>query len=349
MDYTSFNIMAIEDKDVPFFSPVIGPYDYWAIQYGYMDTKGIKDPADEVAILNQVARKSGQVGYRYQGDEAADSFDPTVTRFDLSSDPLAYWTKSLEMSEKLLAALPGRLPKYGRSYVEFTRSFGMIVNQIGQSTAQVSRFVGAQTVNRSFKGDVNAPAPLRPVPASTQKKAIATLHDYLFGTFALPIPASALDKLQTRLDTFPATPGEYPIADSLSNVQKMGLRRLYSPQILSRVVNNAYKDEARKQPVLDLATYSELVGMPLWSEVLYGRSATAARRQLQRLHVETLSNFVLNGGGPDEMRMVASIQLQALRAKLGKVNASKMDRMTKYHIADTVQRITRTLDAKVTI
>ena len=129
----------------------------------------------------------------------------------------------------------------------------------------------------------------------------------------------------------------------------MGLRRLYSSQILSRVVNNAFKDEARKQPVLDLATYSELVGMPLWSEVLYGRSATAARRQLQRLHVETLSNFVLNGGGPDEMRMVASIQLQALRAKLGKVNASKMDRMTKYHIADTVQRITRTLDAKVTI
>ena len=349
MDYTPFNIMALEDKDVPFFSPVIGPYDYWAIQYGYMDTKGIKDPADEVAILNQVARKSGQLGYRYQGDEAADSFDPTVTRFDLSSDPLAYWTKSLEMSEKLLAALPGRLPKYGRSYVEFTRSFGMIVNQIGQSTAQVSRFVGAQTVNRSFKGDVNAPAPLRPVPASVQKKAIATLHDYLFGPFALPIPAAALDKLQTRLDTFPATPGEYPIADSLSNVQKMGLRRLYSPQILSRVVNNAFKDEARKQPVLDLATYSELVGMPLWSEVLYGRSATAARRQLQRLHVETLSNFVLSGGGPDEMRMVASIQLQSLRLKLGKVNASKMDRMTKYHIADTVQRITRTLDAKVTI
>jgi hypothetical protein len=26
-----------------------------------------------------------------------------------------------------------------------------------------------------------------------------------------------------------------------------------------------------------------------------------------------------------------------------------MDRMTKYHIADIVQRITRTLDAKVTI
>ena len=349
MDYTPFNIMAIEDKDVPFFSPVIGPYDFWAIQYGYTDTKGIKNPADEVAILNQIARKSGQVGYRYQGDEAADSFDPTVTRFDLSSDPLTYWTKSLEMSEKLLAALPGRLPKYGRSYVEFTRSFGMIVNQIGQSTAQVSRFVGAQTVNRSFKGDVNAPAPLRPVPASVQKKAITTLHDYLFGPFALPIPAAALDKLQTRLDTFPATPGEYPIADSLSNVQKMGLRRLYSSQILSRVVNNAFKDEARKQPVLDLATYSELVGMPLWSEVLYGRSATAARRQLQRLHVETLSNFVLNGGGPDEMRMVASIQLQALRTKLGKVNTAKMDRMTKYHIADTVQRITRTLDAKVTI
>jgi hypothetical protein len=65
--------------------------------------------------------------------------------------------------------------------------------------------------------------------------------------------------------------------------------------------------------------------------------------------VETLSNFVLNGGGPDEMRMVASIQLQALRTKLDKVKTTKMDRMTNYHIADTVQRITRTLDAKVTI
>ena len=349
MDYTPFNIMALDRPGVPFFSPTIGPYDYWAIQYGYMDIAGAKRAVDELPVLSQVTHKSGLPGLRFQTDELADGFDPSVTRFDLGDDSLGYWHKSLDLSERLLASLPSRMPKYGRSYSEFTRSFGMLLNQISMATAQVSRFVGAQTVNRSYKGDIKAPPPLRPVSSATQRRAIGLLHDYLFGAMALPVPLTALDKLQSKVDTFPAISGEYQIADMLTNLQKTGLRRLYSGQVLGRVVNNAYKEAARSAKALDLATYSELVGMPLWSEVFYGKSPTSARRQLQRLHVELLTDFVLRGGGPDDMKMVAGAQLRELRQKLLKIPLRGLDRMSQYHVADTVQRIERTLDAKITV
>ena len=59
----------------------IGPYDHWAIEYGYT----AKD-ADLKKILSRVAEK----GLDYATDEDTWSNDPLVARWDMGADPLNY-------------------------------------------------------------------------------------------------------------------------------------------------------------------------------------------------------------------------------------------------------------------
>src|SRR3954468_17169465 len=94
MDYNPVVYFAGDniDKLRHFQTPCIGPYDYWAIEYGYK-------PADKVAekeMLQQIAGQCTKREYAYATDEdtmGLNSVDPLVNRFDLSDDPIA-WAKS---------------------------------------------------------------------------------------------------------------------------------------------------------------------------------------------------------------------------------------------------------------
>ena len=122
MDYTPFNVFALKHKGVAFYQPTIGPYDYWAIQYGYtaIDTPTMQG---ELPRLRNIASRCNEPGLAYESDESADSFDPAVVRFDLGKNPLDYYQKTLEVSRHMLLHLGERVPKNGESYHEFTRDF----------------------------------------------------------------------------------------------------------------------------------------------------------------------------------------------------------------------------------
>ena len=58
MDYTPANIMPKDATQGDYFSPTIGPYDMWAIEYGYKPLKA-GSPDGEVAELKKIAAPSG--------------------------------------------------------------------------------------------------------------------------------------------------------------------------------------------------------------------------------------------------------------------------------------------------
>ena len=92
-------------------------------------------PEDEEEWLKGIASRGNLPGHAYHNDFVADQFDPLVTRFDLSSDPLAYWARNLQVSRYLLFNLSRRLPKQGDSYWKFTRAFDQLMGQYVQSAA----------------------------------------------------------------------------------------------------------------------------------------------------------------------------------------------------------------------
>ena len=110
MDYNSFNISALKKPGVDFFSQTIGTYDYWAVEYGYKPAPtAASKPEDEKPFLAKIARKAGTPGLNWLSDEASFSgFDPAVTTYDLSADPLGYWEEVLKTSQAAILTLGKR-------------------------------------------------------------------------------------------------------------------------------------------------------------------------------------------------------------------------------------------------
>ena len=89
MDYNPTNIQPKDKPQGDYYITGIGPYDMWAIQYGYSVYGG--GTQGEVGELKKIAARSGEPALAYATDEDTRGGvdpDPDTNRFDLGSDPL---------------------------------------------------------------------------------------------------------------------------------------------------------------------------------------------------------------------------------------------------------------------
>ena len=87
MDYDSVNIVPSSQEQGDYFTTNIGPYDMWAIEYGYKPLNG-----DEQQELAKIAARSGHPELAYATDEDTRGIDcdPLSNRWDLGKDPLEF-------------------------------------------------------------------------------------------------------------------------------------------------------------------------------------------------------------------------------------------------------------------
>lgn len=361
MDYTPFNISALHQKDVPFFSQTLGTYDYWAIRYGYeavpvTDIPGAVTPDSEKAGLEKIARLSNAPGHAYNSDENADQFDPLVTRYDLSSDPIEYWKRTMEISRYLLVNLDKRLPEKGQSYWQFTQGFNRLLSNYARAAGTASRYVGGLNISRNHKGDSNEKAPLRPVDVDKQKQSLALLNTYIFSPTALQFPKRYYTNLTNNPYEF--TNSTIPIQDQIAGLQKSALTRLFSASVLGRVANNEYKMGGDPRRALTLeALYSSVSGN-VWAELNTRQNVPTLRRQLQRAYVDTMVDMVTKPGSgvPEDARMLAWDQLRQIKTKLQTVSSGSStsagtpyDTYTRIHLQETLAKVTRALNASYSL
>jgi hypothetical protein len=354
MDYLAFNIAAIKTQNVDYWTPTLGRYDYWAIQYGYMPIDA-KTPEGELPKLQALAARCNEPGHAYQPDEVADQFDPKVTRFDLSADPLRYWIRNLRVSRYLLFHLAQRVPKKGQSYWEFTRDFLGLLNIYSQAAARTSQYIGGLYLNRNHKGDPGERPTLVPIDGAEQKKALETLTTYVFAENAFSFPKSYFQYLTSQpygdMDIATMLSGatsDYPIMDTFANIQRAALRRIFSTPVLRRIVNNEFK-EADATRVLTLPLLFRLVESAAWSELGGRRNIEALRRQLQRAHLDILIGMVINPpvGTPEDAKVLAWAHLRQLRDEIASARrAARYDDYTRVHLEESLMRINRALDAR---
>ncbi|MEO7998415.1 MAG: zinc-dependent metalloprotease, partial [Gemmatimonadaceae bacterium] len=79
MDYARFNYIAQPEDNIPLANlvPTVGPYDKFAVKWGYSPIAGAKRPEDEVATLDGWARMQDSLPWlRFAGDAGAGGADP---------------------------------------------------------------------------------------------------------------------------------------------------------------------------------------------------------------------------------------------------------------------------------
>ncbi|MFM1804232.1 MAG: hypothetical protein RL136_1111, partial [Planctomycetota bacterium] len=106
MDYIGTNFNVDKDRVQGDYCMVgIGPYDMWAIEYGYT----FDDP-------NKVLARVGEPGHAYLTDEDTGGPDPLARRYDFSKDPLDFAMAEMDLVRQLRGALLEKYVKQGDSW-----------------------------------------------------------------------------------------------------------------------------------------------------------------------------------------------------------------------------------------
>ena len=362
MDYNPIIIAAKGEKQGDFVPVTLGPYDYWAIEFAYKPVAG----GDEKADLAKVASRAADPLLPYSTDEDAlgtfspNAIDPLVNQFDASSDPLAYFRKRFGIVNELWSSMESKLTKPGEGYQVLRRALGRGLSEYNRGLLTSSKFIGGIYHHRDHVDDPNGRLPYEPVPADKQREALELLRTYAFKEGNFSLPPSLLNKL--AIERLPALGGidglfntariDFPWHDSVLNLQKPVLGRLFNPVTLARIQDNELRVAPNEKPF----TMADLFGSldnAIWSE-LDGGSAkiSSLRRNLQREHLKHLIRLVLRPAQspvPEDATTLARASLSGLQTKIHNVlNTGKVsDPVSNAHLQETDDRITSALQAQM--
>ena len=233
MDYEAVNVAPDGKTQTWFYQKRPGPYDHWALQYGYGEYSDTQ--------LQQVLARSNEAELAY-GNDADDmrssnnGIDPHINIYDLSSDAIGY----AEMRLAHLRTVQDRLPKHyqGKSYQGLVNAFASLMSQYRRSGGVVSRYVGGVHINREPPNSVET-LPYTPVDVGEQRRAMQVLNTHLFAPDVLVGARSLFARLQRQRRGFDfyGEPEDPKIHKSLLRTQKSVLLHLLHANTLQRLTD----------------------------------------------------------------------------------------------------------------
>ncbi len=365
MDYSPANIMPKDMRSGRYFSETVGPYDLWAIEYGYKALSGGTDA--EVAELKKIAARSGESGHAYATDEDTVSSDPdpASNRFDLGSDAIEYAKTRAALFQELTPGLVDRMVKEGDDYVQARRAFNVLFAEYGNSMGFAERYIGGLHTSVSHKGDKDGKPPIEVIDPKTQRAALEMLEQHLFNDKPFEIPPELYNHLGPsrwrHWGTSPTTRKDFPIHDFISQWQTRVLASLLSSTKLERVHDTELKVPA-DQDAFTTAELIERLTKAIFAEVDAIKEGeftnrkpaiSSLRRNLQRNYFSRLANLAMGQtSAPDDCQTVAWAELSSLNKRIKNLlenDKPRLDSYTRAHLQETSSRIEKVLDARLTL
>jgi hypothetical protein len=292
MDYPSINFTKEKEDQTKFFDDEPGPYDMWAIAYGY--SPNIEGSSEEKDRLEAILSRSNEDNLMF-GNDADDmrrpggGMNPDVNIYDLSNDPVAYASERCELVDYLL---PQIVNMYGgndqESYMEVRRAYLTLSAEYATQLGVMTRQIGGIRYNRSLPAQQQT-APLQPVSAQDQKRALQALSQFAFSPDAFNSAVSIYGYLQSQRRGFGffSEPEDPKIHARILRAQKNALAHLLHPRVLQRITDaNQYGNE------YTLDVYMNELTASIFKEDLK-TSVNTIRQQLQVTYVKSLISALL--------------------------------------------------------
>ena len=365
MDYSPVNIVPKEMKQGDYYSQTIGPYDMWAIEYGYKPLPGGTE--GEATELRKIAARSAEPQFAYATDEDTRGIDPDplANRFDLGSDTIEYAKMRAKLIGELWPTVVDRVTPEGDGYQRARQAFGVLLGSYGQAMFFASRQVGGILVNRDHKSDPNARAPFVIVPVGKQRDALALIEENVLSDKPFNFPPELYNKLAaTRWYHWGSDmPNriDYAVHEVIGMWQDRVLSQLLSPLTLERIHDSELKVPA-DQDALTTAELLSRVTAAVFAEASALKpgefsnrkpAISSLRRDLQRRYIKRLSSVAMGtSGAPDDCRTVAASELAGLEQKIKQAlgNAElKLDTYSRAHLEETAALVRKVLDARLNL
>ncbi len=356
MEYTPVNIALKGERQGAYFTPTLGAYDYWAIEYAYKPF-----PAEqEGAELAKIAARANEPQLAFATDEDIGvAIDPMVNQSDLGNDPLAFFRRRMKLSQELWQRLEQRPLASGESYSVLRRRFLTGFTQMGYAMGTAAKYVGGSQLVNDYAG--TSRLPVTPVDAAKQREALALIAEGLLRSDSFKVSPEFLRKLVTeRLErdslflsnyVAPGSPFELNLPERVLTLQRDVLNRLMSPVVARRVVENGGRSAGQRGKSTEPFTLSELYGTvqrSIWEEARIGADSDMMRRNLQREHLRRLTAGLLgsSGGYPADARALLRRDARQLRDWVASAsNKVGLSSETRAHYTEAAETLTEALKA----
>ncbi|MGH7612935.1 MAG: zinc-dependent metalloprotease [Gemmatimonadales bacterium] len=360
MDYNPPAIALDRGRQGDYYSTTIGTYDRWAIRYGYTAVGG-DSPDAERPSLARIAGEAADPNHVYATDEDAGfagfGLDPNVTRWDQTTDPLAWAKDQVTLINRLFDSLETRLVAPGEGYPKLRGGFIDLLFQRWYATIVTTKYLSGVYTARDHRGDPNARPPFTAVPAEKQREALAFIAAAGLGEDVYRFRPELLNRLAPsrwwHWGQNPFSQGriDFPLHDWAYSFQSILVSLLLDPGVLARIRDN----ELRATPGERVVTIPDVLTTltnAIWAEAGRGRNVASIRRDLQRMYLGELLQLHVSPapGTPDDARAIARVTLVELNGRLTRaLAAGRLDAYTRAHYADARVKIEQALRAQAVV
>ena len=358
MDYIPINLRADGKPQGDYTMIGIGPYDEWAIEYGYTlssDLKSIVARVNEPQLV-------------YGTDEETGGPDPRARRYDFTKEPLDYANNQIELVRKQREGLTDKFVKDGESWARARHGYELSLSLQLRSVSMMANWLGGALTTRALKGDKNSGRPVEVVSVEQQKAALKfvienTFFDDAFGLSPELLAHLSVDKWLDGGSSFSAFSNEatYPVHDTIMGIQASTLTMVMNSTTLRRIYDNELRMPA-EQEALTLPDVLESLTDAIWQELEKAPNkqytarvplVSSLRRNLQQEHLERLIDLSIPGSVSTEaykpIANLASFELDRILKRIENVLAkggNKLDPYTRSHLAELKEQVVKRRDAQ---
>ncbi|MCF2148597.1 zinc-dependent metalloprotease [Desmonostoc muscorum LEGE 12446] len=360
MDYLPVNVAPQGVQQGDYFPEIIGPYDEWAIEYGYKINPSVKIepmiPEMEKTFLEKIALASPQPELSYATDEDISDINPLANVWDMSNNVLVYSQWQMDNARVMWQRLEKGYLSPGESYSNLRVLFHRVLLYYFSNAKLLSQYIGGQSFRRLHVGDDTSWAFL-PVSLLKQRQALTKLQEYVFSENAFNFSPQLLNQLapsrwQHWGSFVPNYRLDYPIHDRILSFQSAILRSLLDGDRLNRLQDIELKTQPGE--ALTIPELLDTLQTSIWTEVLAPgefQPISSIRRSLQQEYLNILLGMMLHTtDAPEDGRTLAWYELRQLQKAIDarlKQLGENIDIYTLAHLQVSGDRITKALNAQL--
>jgi len=320
MDYARYNYIAQPGDENIRFIRQLGPYDHYAINWGYRKIPTSKKPEDEVNTLDKwISEKANDPKYRFGGQR----FDPSSQTEGIGNDQVKASTYGVKNLKIVAKNLPKWTSDQTNNYEDLSELYGELLSVWNRYVGHVAGNIGGvYEFNKKPEQNGNV------YKTVAKDRQIASLNWLLKNTF--DTQRWLLDKnILNKID-------ETGYSDRILRYQNRHLNTLLNVKTLKRMID-AEIIETEFYTVSDML---RTLRKGVFSETKKTQNVDLFRRNLQKSFIDRMG--ILMNDSSTKNTDISSIvrgELVTLKYIISIASKRAISTMTKYHYRDCIHKI----------
>jgi hypothetical protein len=351
MDYSRFNYVAQPEDNIAIedIVPGIGPYDKFAIRWGYAPIPGVRTSDQERPTLDQWARVQDTIPW-YRFSENNEGGYGTLNEAVGDADPVKSTGLGFRNLRRVVSYIASTATIPGEDNDDLRELYDRTVQQWGTEANHVATVVGGEQVQ--YKSGSQAGAVYTPLSRARQREAMQFINENVFQTPGYLIQPAIARRIEAGGMITRITNAQGRVLTSLLNDGR--LNRLLENEALASDKGSAYS----------LASMLDDLRQGVWTELVQSRvSIDPYRRTLQNEFLSQLDrklNPAPVGAAPAppfpgftppaplllDARNELRGELVSLRAEIRRAVPRASNRETRVHLEGAEHQIGEILDPK---